>query len=96
MHAIEVSTPTHGAAYQVLYETVHPVYCNSYERLAEIQTYFRKVAEWAETQPDDVRAAYTWAMKSMVDGINARLRADDLGNRVIQAVATIPRPDLPE
>ncbi len=94
MFNVEISNPTNGAAYQVLFEQFLPAYCNTRERQAEILAGFAKVTEWAQTQPPDVQAGYLWAIKKISEDIEHGLKINDLGNQVQAVFQTIPRPEV--
>ncbi|MGN6148816.1 MAG: hypothetical protein ACTHPD_09780 [Rhizomicrobium sp.] len=94
MIAVEISNPTNGAAYQVLFEQFLPDYCNTRERQKEILAGFAKVAEWAQTQPPDVMAGYMWAMQKMTEDMERRIKISDLGSQVQAIYQIIPRPEI--
>jgi len=94
MISIEVPNPTNGAAYQVLFEAVQPAFCTTRDRQAEIKADFDKVTEWAKTQPPEVYGAYLWAIKEISKSIDQRMAANDLGNQVIAAYQSIPKPEV--
>ena len=94
MFNVEVSNPLQGAAYQVLFEQFLPAFCNTRERQAEIVADFAKITEWAQTQPPEVQGAYIWAIKTISEDIEHRLKINDLGNQVIAAHQSIPRPEF--
>ena len=94
MFNVEISNPINGAAYQVLFEKFLPAYCNTRERQAEITASFADITEWATTQPPEIHSAYVWAMKKISEDIEHRLKVNDLGNQVVAAYQSIPKPEI--
>jgi hypothetical protein len=92
MIVVETNNPDHGAAYRVLYECTRPFECSTRERRAEIQKEVDAVVYWASGQDQRSHYAYQWAAQKIMTDIDKQMAHNDLGKRVTESFATLPKP----